>query len=104
MVDHKEIITTPVHIEFNLENEVKEFNIIDRITALFSIMATIDPGMRILNCAKDTVLWEKGGSIPVQEHFEESLQMKELSYRKGYKKVLVYCIRDTGNNLPVRRD
>ncbi len=91
MLECTEKIHTPVRIEYNIPTGTQEFNMIEESRELFDIMSTEEPYMRILNGRKDQVLWEKDMNLPEETQFVELFSMREQTFRRGHKKISIYC-------------
>jgi len=92
LLEEKELITTPVSIEFNLENTVQEFNIVNGLRTLLEKLVTGDQAIRIYDPAGKKILWEPETELPESSKFEEDFQFREYTYRKGNKKAIVHCV------------
>ena len=51
MVEEREKLTTPVRIEYNIDSNTEEFNVILNSTHLFENMHRLDPSLQILSIA-----------------------------------------------------
>ena len=109
MVDDMEKFTTPTKIEYNLSNKIGNFHIRDAVQELFKKMSNEDSAIRILTLDKSKVVWDINSTLEESDIFQDNFKMREQSYRKGNKKVTLYCLvesRFTINRLkyapPVR--
>jgi len=102
MIEEKENIVTPIKIEFNVNAQLTEFNVIQASTELFRRMSLIDQSIRILRTSDDTtVLWDIHSHLPEDQVFQKAFQMREQQFRKGTTKVTIYCIVDSA--FPINR-
>ncbi len=92
MVEETEKFTTPTKIEFNLNNTIVQFNIREAVKELFLKFSKEDPTIRILTLDKSKVVWEVDSTLEENNTFQENSRMREQSYRKGNKKVTLYCL------------
>ena len=92
MVEDTEKFTTPTRIEYNLNNTIVKFNIREAVKELFLKFSKEDPTIRILTLDKSKVVWEVDRTLEENNTFQENFQMREQSYRKGNKKVTLYCL------------
>ena len=92
LTDQKEMISTPIKIEFNVENTSTEFYVLQEFSELLGTMAAQDPSIRLRDKVNGTVVWEAGSQLPENEQFTELFKMREQSYRKGNKKITLFCV------------
>ena len=92
MIDKRQLLHTPIRIEFNLDTSIGEFNIITAVTELFCTMFKRDNTMRILQTGQTTRLWEDKMNLPEDEDFIERFKLKEQTFRKGSKKITIHCV------------
>ena len=92
MVEEQELITTPVSIEYNLENTVQEFNIMKEVIDLFIKLNQCDKELRIYDTENEKIIWEENTDIENSENLVEDLKVREQTFRKGNKKITLFCI------------
>ena len=91
-MEQKEMLTTPIKIEFNLPSTVAHFNVMEEVEALFVQMTNEDYSLRIWDTQKTVVLWETKELIVDDERFNETFQLREQRFRKGNKKMTLFCV------------
>ena len=91
MLDEAKRITTPVSIEYNLENTVVEFNVLEELETIFKKMNQADVSVRVLDTNTQEELWTAQVQLPEGPEFEKNFNLREQTFRKGNKKVTVYC-------------
>ena len=91
MVENKEKLSTPVRIEFNIPHALEEFNIVEACLALFEQLRVGDQYIRILTGNKTTIIWEHNMQLPESDQFIDLFSMQEQVFRKGHKKISLYC-------------
>ncbi len=99
MTDDKETIMTPVKIEFNLDKNGGEFNVICAVDNIFNKMATQDRSLQVYDTTSTKLLWEIGVEIIEDEQFVECFNMREQTFRNQNKKVTVYCTIVSSHNI-----
>ena len=92
MVDVRETVSTPVRIEFNMKQGQQEFNVIKESYDLFTLMSSTDTSFKVIDSETSSLVWEPDGQLPEQSDFTRVFRMREQSFRKGTKKVTLYCI------------
>ena len=71
MIEDRETIITPVKIEYNLTNDIREFNVIDAVDTLFKRMAQTDPTIKVYGHQNKMLLWEENDKLSENEDFVE---------------------------------
>lgn len=99
MLDNKEKVLTPVSIKYNIPSSTEEFNVVENCTKLFKQMSLNDTYMRILTGDRITVLWELNSSLPEESKFTELFFMRKQTFRKGHKKVTIYCTVESSRTI-----
>ena len=92
MMDEREKLTTPVRIEYNIDASTGNFNIISSSINLFETMHRMDSSLRIVSSNSNTILWDSQHTLPEDDKFRESFQMREQHFRKGNSKINIYCV------------
>ena len=85
MVEDTALWENPVKIDFNIDRNIMEFNIRERVTTLLEKMKTIDKKMKIKSTIDDTTEWKEINEIPEDEEFNTHFQTKEYLYRRARK-------------------
>ena len=91
LTDNKELISTPISIEFNIEAGTREFNMIRKCSVLLNAMSEIDRSIRVYSSTHKELLWETNGTLPENDKFRKFFGMREQHFRKGNSKVTLYC-------------
>ena len=91
LTENKELLSTPISIEFNISAGTNEFNIIRESRVVFDAMSEIDSTIRVYGSTNKEVLWELNGSLPEDDNFRTLFGMREQHFRKGNSKVTIYC-------------
>ena len=99
MTEMKEQVNTPIQIEFNIDANTREFNVITACQELFTSMSTVDPSVRILGNDTTTVIWEPERILPESDQFRTLFNMREQTFRKGNAKVTIYCIVESQSTI-----
>ena len=99
MTEMKEQVTTPIQIEFNIDANTREFNVITACQELFKAMSTVDSSVRILSNDTTTVIWEPEGILPESDQFRTLFYMREQTFRKGNAKVTIYCVVESQSTM-----
>ncbi len=102
MIEQRQMLHTPIRIEFNLDTSISEFNIINAVSEIFSKMKKRDKTLRVLQTDKKINLWEDKMKLPEDAEFIEKFKLKEQTFRKGSKKITIHCVvesRLTINNI-----
>ncbi len=92
MIEKRQLLRTPIRIEFNLDSSLGEFNIIHATTELFGRMFHKDNTIRVLQTETNITLWEDKMQLPEDKEFTERFKLKEQTFRKGSKKITIYCV------------
>ena len=91
MMEEEQRLTTPVSIEFNLENNIAEFNVLDELETIFHKMIEIDESVKVLDTKTQKIIWEENLELPEGTKFAEVFNLREQSFRTGNRKVTLYC-------------
>ena len=92
MVERKETFSTPIKIEFNLSTTMQEFNVIKAVKELCNRFSQQDKSIKVFHHDNNQLIWEEKMVLPEDEEFAETFNLREQSFRKGNKKVTLYCI------------
>ena len=92
MIDTAEKVITPIRVEYNLPNTITQFNVREALQTLLTKMSASDQTIKILNMEQNTILWDRFSELSENADFSVQFKMKEQTYRKGNKKVSLYCI------------
>ena len=99
LVENKEILHTPVRIEFNINKTRSEFNILEELTDLLDKLILKEPGLQLLAHTTNKVIWEAGQALPERDIFQDTFQMREQSYRTGNKKIVLFCVVEASSTI-----
>lgn len=99
LTEEKAKINTPVKIEFNINANEPDFNVLEECTGLLEAMGTADPSIRITGSVSKILLWEVDGQMPDWDKFCAEFQMREQKYRKGNSKVTIFCVVESSMNI-----
>ena len=92
LLDSTEKVITPIRVEYNLPTTITHFNVREAFQTLLTKMSECDRTIKILNIEQTTILWDQCSALSETEDFSAQFKMKEQTYRKGNKKVTLYCI------------
>ncbi len=99
MTEDREMIVTPVKIEFNLVNTMDEFNIIVAVSTLFTNIQSVDVSLKVHNNDRTEVIWEDSKVLSEDDTFIQQFNMREQTFRNGNKKVTLYCTLESYHNI-----
>ena len=94
------LLETSVKFEFNLEKNVSQFNIRERMINLLEKMKRVDTTLRIRSTVDIAAEWDKPELLPEDADFSKYFTVKDLSFRRS-RKVFSHMILLT--KLPINR-
>ena len=92
MMEVQETKNTPIRIEYNLDNTQGAFNIVQELNLLFTKIVQKDSTVKILNTAKEKILWEANGMNSEDKTVTDDFQVREQTFRNGNRKITLYCV------------
>ena len=92
LLEAKELITTPVSIEFNLGQTLQEFNVISAVQTTFQKLRSVDSNIKVYGAENKAVVWEPDTALPEDKQFDTVFKVREQTFRKGNTKITIHCI------------
>ena len=99
MLEDRDLISTPVTIEFNLVNTTVEFHILKEVMTLFKLLRDQDHNIKIYDNPSTKMIWEENMKLMENDKFVEAFKMKEQTFRRGNKKITLHCTIESQFNI-----
>ena len=90
MSEKKKRLITPTKLEFNLEANNKDFDIVGKTYTLLDMLKKQDQSIKITNTEQNIVIYEEGLDTIENEEFKKQFKVRERIFRKGTQKILLY--------------
>ena len=101
MTETQKKIITPTKLEFNFDKGSEVGDLVEHTQQFFTLLTHEDITLKIVNAEQDRILYEIGSEIQEGEEFRENFKVRELTFRKGNKKVILYFTIES--KIPVNR-
>ena len=90
MVEQRKQLFTTTKIEYNIEPNSDNLNIVEEVEKLFKMIHVEDPTVRMHDVDKKAVLWSPDQPTPEGELFRQKFKMREQTFQKGTKNITIY--------------
>ena len=101
MTETQKKIITPAKLEFNFDKGREVGDLVEHTQQFFTLLTHEDITLKIVNAEQDRILYEIGSEVQEGEEFQENFKVRELTFRKGNKKVILYFTIES--RIPVNR-
>ena len=99
MVEKRIRRITPVRIEFNLERDLKEFNVREETEILLKKLWEGDESIKVGSVVNKDLQWTNHESLPEDDEFHLHFQTKEITYYRTPRKILVYISLESTRSI-----
>ena len=99
--ENNERLNTPVKVEFSLEQNIRSFDLLENTKKIIMLLIKEDTTIQIINSDQSLILYETGSELPEGEESREKFKVRELTFRKGNRKVILYFTMES--NTPINR-
>ena len=101
MTENYKKLITPVKLEFNLDQTIQSFDLLESMNEITKLLLIEDETIKFTNTEQTATLYELGLELPQGQDFQNNFKVRELTFRKGNRKVILYFTIES--TLPINR-